>query len=220
MKSKSVTIAIVDDHALFRKGLSMLIESIPKFNVLFDASNGKDLIRQLNQKNTPDVILLDIRMPEFDGYETAEWLRSNYPQIAILALSTMDDETAIIKMIQKGAKGYILKNADTEELKQAIHAVLEQGYFYNNHITQTVMRSIGGIVNGNSEVSTLLNLTEREIEFLKHACTEMNYNEIAKTMFLSPRTIDGYREAMFTKFNVKSRVGLVIYAVKHGLVQL
>lgn len=220
MKNKPIVLSIVDDHALFRKGLSMLIESIPNFSVLFDASNGKDLIRQLNPKNIPDIILLDIRMPEFDGYETAEWLKSNYPQIAILALSTMDDETAIIKMIQKGAKGYILKNADTDELKKAIHAVLEHGYYYNDHVTKTIMQSIGGIVNGNSEVAALLHLSEREIEFLKLVCTEMSYAEIAKQMFLSPRTIDGYREALFVKFNLKSRVGLVIYAIKHGLVEV
>lgn len=220
MKNKQIYISIVDDHALFRKGLSMLIDSIPSFNVLFDSANGKDFIRQLKPTNLPDVVLLDIRMPEFDGYETAEWITLNYPQIVILALSTMDDDTAIIKMIQKGAKGYVLKNADTDELKQAIHAVLENGYFYNESVTHKVMRSIGGIINGNSEVSTLINLNDREKEFLKLACTEMSYAEIAKAMFLSPRTIDGYREALFAKLNVKSRVGLVLYSIKHGVVQL
>ena len=220
MNNKPIHISIVDDHVLFRKGLTMLIESIPGFCVLFDSANGKDFIQKLNPSELPDVVLLDIRMPEFDGYDTAEWLTCNHPDIAILALSTMDDDTAIIKMIQKGAKGYVLKNADTDELKKAIHAVLEHGYFYNESVTHKVMRSIGGIVNGNSDVATLINLNEREKEFLKLACTEMSYAEIAKQMFLSPRTIDGYREALFAKLNVKSRVGLVLYTIKHGVVQL
>src|ERR1700749_4358598 len=112
MNNKPINISIVDDHALFRKGLAMLIESIPGFSVLFDSANGKDFTEKLKPDNLPDVVLLDIRMPELDGYETAGWLTHHYPDIAILALSTMDDDTAIIKMIQKGAKGYVLKNAD------------------------------------------------------------------------------------------------------------
>src|SRR5690606_35733328 len=129
--------------------------------VLFEASGGKDLIRQLNADDLPDVVLLDIRMPEMDGYETAQWLKKHYPQVAVLALSTMDDETSIIKMIQNGAKGYILKNADSEELKSAIYAVLEKGYFYNELVTGKVMRSIGDMMSGDKP---LVQLNEKERE--------------------------------------------------------
>lgn len=216
-KIKTIYIAIVDDHALFRKGLNMLIESVPSFRVLFEASGGKDLIRQLNADDLPDVVLLDIRMPEMDGYETAQWLKKHYPQVAVLALSTMDDETSIIKMIQNGAKGYILKNADSEELKSAIYAVLEKGYFYNELVTGKVMRSIGDMMSGDKP---LVQLNEKEREFLKLICTEMSYSEIAQAMFLSPRTIDGYRTALFEKLQVKTRIGLAMYSIKHGIVEL
>lgn len=215
--SRTIYIAIVDDHALFRKGLNMLIESVPSFRVLFEASNGNDFIRQLNANDLPDVVLMDLRMPEMDGYETALWLKKHYPQVSVLALSTMDDETSIIKMIQNGAKGYILKNADSEELKSAIYSVLEKGYFYNELVTGKVMRSIGGIMSGDTPI---VSLNDKEKEFLKLICTEMSYAEIAQAMFLSPRTIDGYRSALFDKLQVKSRVGLVLYSIKHGIVEL
>src|SRR5690606_22813552 len=118
-----------------------------------------------------------------DGYETALWLKKHYPQVSVLALSTMDDETSIIKMIQNGAKGYILKNADSEELKSAIYSVLEKGYFYNELVTGKVMRSIGGIMSGDTPI---VSLNDKEKEFLKLICTEMSYAEIAQAMFLSP----------------------------------
>ncbi len=219
-KTRTIYISIVDDHALFRNGLNMLIESVPSFRVLFEASNGKDFIRRLNADDLPDVVLLDIRMPEMDGYETANWLVTNYPQIAILALSTMDDETSIIKMIRNGARGYVLKNAETEELKQAIYSVLEAGYYYNELVTAKVMRSLGSMIAGNSGTSAFIALNEREKEFLKWVCTELSYAEIAEKMFLSPRTIDNYRESLFAKLNIKSRTGLVLYSIKHGIVQL
>lgn len=220
MNAKYTNVAIVDDHALFRKGLKMLINNIAFHEVTMEAENGRLFIDTLNPEKLPDIVLLDIRMPELDGYETAGWLSEHYPQISILALSTMDDEAAIIKMIQKGAKGYVLKNAETDELNKAIKSVLEQGYFYNNHITHKVISTIGGVMNGRSTVATIINLTEREKEFLRLACSELSYAEIAKCMFLSPRTIDGYRESLFEKFQVKSRVGLVLYAIKHGIVML
>src|SRR5579875_4092592 len=104
-------IAIVDDHTMFRKGLVSLINFFPDYKVLFDAANGKDFINQLKPKHVPDIVLLDITMPEMDGYATADWIRVNHPEMKILALSTMDSETAIIKMIRHGAKGYLLKDA-------------------------------------------------------------------------------------------------------------
>ena len=125
-------IVIIDDHAMFRKGLMKLINLFPGYSVLFDASNGKDFIAQLNPKHLPDIVLMDITMPEMDGYLTAEWLHNNYPEINILALSTMDSEAAIIKMIKSGAKGYVLKDAEPDELKLAFDEVMSQGYFITN----------------------------------------------------------------------------------------
>ncbi len=213
-------IAIVDDHTMFRKGLAVLIDLFDEYTVIFDAANGKEFIAKIEPDRLPDIALLDISMPEMDGFETALWLQQHHPEVIILALSTMDAETAIIKMIRHGAKGYILKDADPKELKQAFHQVLAEGYYYNDIVTRKVMRSINQLVNENSSQSTFIKLTDRELEFLKLACSEKSYYEIAKEMFLSERTIDGYRDALFKKLNVGTRVGLVMYAIKSGLVRL
>lgn len=212
-------IAIVDDHTMIRKGLVSLINHFPCYKVLFDAADGKDFIEQLKPPHVPDIVLLDINMPRMDGYTTAAWIKANYPEIKIIALSTMDAEASIIKMIRSGACGYILKDADTSELKMAMDEVMAKGFYYNEKVTKTVMRSINELA-GQSAINTFVKLTDRELEFLRLACTEKTYREIAAEMFVSERTVDGYREALFKKLNVATRVGLVLYAVKNGLVKL
>lgn len=213
-------IAIVDDHAMFRKGLVVLINLFPNYEVMFDASNGKELMAQLDPKKLPDIVLLDINMPEMDGYATAEWLRSNYPEIKILALSTMDAETAIIKMIRNGAKGYVLKDAEPAELKLAFDEVLRRGYFYNELVTRKVMNAVRDLTEPKNNTMLFAKLTEREIEFLKYSCTELAYKEIADKMFVSVRTVEGYRDALCEKLDLKTRVGLAMYAIRNNLVKL
>jgi len=219
MPERINSIALVDDHVLFRKGLAALISYFPDYKILFEASNGKDLIRQLKIYSLPDIVLLDINMPEMDGYSTASWLHTNHPEVNVLALSTMDAESAIIKMITNGAKGYVLKDAEPEELKLAFDEVISKGYFYNELVTRKVMQSLSALSSG-STIADFVKLTEREMEFLKYTCTEKNYNEIAAEMFVSPRTIDGYRNALCEKLQLKSRTGLALYAVKNGIVKL
>jgi DNA-binding NarL/FixJ family response regulator len=213
-------IAIVDDHVLLRKGLILLINMFPSYKVLFEASNGKDFIGKINSDNLPDIVLLDIRMPEMDGYETAEYLRTNYPAVKVLALSTLDSESAIIKMIRHGAKGYVLKDAEPSELKRAFDEVMTLGYFYNELVTRKVMRSINDLIDEKNSLSTFAKLTDRELQFLKLACSEKTYQEIAKEMFVSERTVDGYRDALFRKLDLSTRVGLVMYAIKNKLVEI
>ncbi len=213
-------IAIVDDHTLFRKGLSSLVNVFPNYKVLFDAATGKDFISQLKPHSLPDIVLLDISMPEMDGYATCEWLKNNYPQIKVLALSTMDSDTAIIKMIKCGAKGYVLKDADLSELKLAFSELIRVGFFYNDIISRKVMHSIHQIVDDTSELNGFMKLTENELLFLKLACSEKTYQEIAGEMFKSEKTVDGYRAEVFRKLNVASRVGMVMYAIKNGIVTL
>src|SRR6185437_6597060 len=218
--SETKYIAIVDDHTMFRKGLIALVNLFPNYEILFDASNGKDFIAQLNPKKLPEIVLMDITMPEMDGYLTAEWLHNNYPEIKILALSTMDSEAAIIKMIKSGAKGYVLKDAEPDELKLAFDEVMSQGYFYNELITRKVLKGVGQLVDGKNATSIFVKLTDRETEFLKYACTEMTYKEIADKMFVSVRTVEGYRDALCEKLDLKSRVGLAMYAIKNQLINI
>lgn len=213
-------IVIVDDHAMFRKGLGALINLFPDYQILFDAANGRDFISKLKPPHLPDIVLLDITMPEMDGYSTASWIRVNHPQMKVLAISTMDGENSIIKMIKHGAVGYILKDSEPSELKLAFDEVLSKGYFYNELVTRKVLNSINQLIDNDSGLNTFVSLTQREIEFIKWACSEKTYQEIAKEMFLSERTIDGYRESVFGKLNVRTRVGLVMYAIKNNIFRL
>ena len=211
-------VALADDHTMLRKGLANLINSFEGFVVDIEAGDGKELIKKLNDKNLPDIVLLDVHMPEMDGYETAEWLRANYPQIKILALSMMDSESVIIRMIKSGARGYILKDMEPSELKEALQAVITKGYYYNELVTGKLIFSINKLGNDEKEIQTLINLSDKEIQFLKMAATEMTYKEIADRMTVGVRTIDGYRDSLFEKLNIKSRVGLVLFAIRNKIV--
>ncbi|MEQ1677154.1 MAG: response regulator transcription factor [Chitinophagaceae bacterium] len=211
------SIVLVDDHVLLRSGLAgMLKES--GYTVLFEADNGKEFTEKIKQVAEPDIVLLDINMPVMDGYATAAWIKTNYPEIKVLALSMYDEEEAIIKMLKNGARGYILKDSHPSELKAAIESLAAKGFYYSEMVTGRLMRSIlDDPGNGKAAED---NLTDRELEFLKLTATEMTYKEIADQMHLSPRTIDGYRDALFEKLNIKSRVGLVLYAIKNGIVSI
>jgi two-component system, NarL family, invasion response regulator UvrY len=217
--SPQYTVALADDHVLIRSGLAGLINSFDEYNVLFEAANGQDFIDQLALHPEPDVALLDINMPKKDGYETAYWIRHHYPSVKILALSMYDNENYIIRMLKNGARGYILKDAEPTELKMALDSIIHKGYHYSELVTGHLINTINKFDEDPKTKNTLL-LTEREIEFLQYVCSELSYKEIADKMFLSPRTIDGYRDAMFEKLNIKTRVGLALYAVKNGIVNL
>lgn len=214
-----VKIALADDHILLRSGLAGLVTNLG-YTVLLECNNGKDLADKLDKNNLPDLVLMDINMPEMDGYETTAWLKANYPLVQVLALSMYDDENAIIRMLRCGARGYIMKDSDPLELKQAIDDVVTKGVHYSELVTGKLLHSIYNTNGTSGNSQQLLELNDREIEFLKLASTEMTYREIADQMHLSPRTIDGYRDNLFEKLNIKNRVGLVLYAIKNGIVQL
>jgi DNA-binding NarL/FixJ family response regulator len=220
MQKTNASVAIVDDHVLLRNGLANLIRGLETYAVLFEANNGKDFIKQLQPRYLPDIVLLDINMPEMDGYEIALWLKRNYPGIKILALSMYDNENAIIRMMKNGAKGYILKDIDPLEFRHALDSLMRKGFYYSELVTGKLIHAVNQLDEPEETLKNLISLNDREIEFLKLACTEMTYKEIAEKMYLSARTIDGYRDALFEKLNVKSRVGLVLYAIKNSIVCL
>jgi two-component system invasion response regulator UvrY len=213
-------IVLVDDHILLRKGLCELIRGFDQYEILFEADNGMDFIKKLKSSPLPSLVLMDINMPEMDGYETAHWIKANHPGIKVLSLSMYDNETAIIRMFKAGAKGYILKDCDPLELKEALHAVITKGFYYSEMVTGSLIHSINSLDEDDNHVKEIVNLNEREIAFLKLVCTEYTYKEIADSMCLSPRTIDGYRDNLFQKLKVKTRVGLVMYAIRNGIVTL
>ena len=169
------------------------------------------------KKNIPDIILLDIVMPVMDGFETATWLKQNHPQILVVALTMQHDDDSLIKMIQCGAKGYLHKNVHPAELEKALDMVLQKGFYYPDWATSRVLNNIA---TAHDKQPANFTLTGREKEFMKYACTELTYKEIGEKMFCSVRTVEGYRDALFEKLGMKTRVALALYAVKIGLVKL
>jgi len=211
----AINLALVDDHILLRNGLADLLKN-KGYNILFQASNGKEFIDNLLPTHLPDVVLMDINMPIMDGFETTLWLTKNYPKIKTIALSMYDAETNIIKMIRNGARGYVLKYAEADELINAIDTIAKSGFYYSDLVNYKLVNSI--ISNNPQIVPEEIFLSEKEITFLKHCCSELNYREIAGLMRVSPKTAENYREQLCAKLNIHSRVGLAMYAVKNGLV--
>ena len=208
------TVAIIDDHMLFAQSLKSLINTFDDFEVIHQASNGQAFIEELKKADKlPEIALMDMNMPIMDGAETTYWLDKNYPTIKVLALSMDDDENSILRMIRNGAKGYLLKDIHPDILIEALNGVLEDGFYHTKRVSDTLVNSLHTDTKKNSNIK----LQERELEFLKLASTEMTYKEIASVMNLSPKTIDGYREQLFKKLDVKNRIGLVIYAIKNGI---
>lgn len=216
---KQVKIAMVDDHILLRDALASVIDSFENCKVILLAAHGKELLENLQPDNLPDLVILDLNMPEMDGYETTRQLRALNPGIFVLILTMYDAEITLLRLLQAGARGFLKKDIHPGELKLAIQSVMSTGYFYSYN-------SAGKLVNlfkkdkDNNNQADRLSLSENELNFLKLASSDMTYKEIAAVMELSPRTIDNYRDALFLKLNVKSRVGLAIYAIKSGVITL
>jgi DNA-binding NarL/FixJ family response regulator len=216
-QTRKIKVAITDDHTLLRNALARVVNSFEGYTVLMEADNGKDLRNKIMKHLIPDVVLLDVNMPEMDGFETTIWLRKNHPYIKILALSMLSDEKTIIKMFRLGATGYLLKNTDTEELKKALDAVINKNVYLSEYVSAKL---VSGLHTDTEENIKSILLNEKEKEFLRWACTELTYKDIAEKMNLSPRTIDDYRQSLFNRLKVHSRVGLVLYAIRNGIVEV
>ena len=217
-----VKLAVVDDHKLFRDGLAELISGFSEYKVMIEADNGLDFIEQLKSKGIPEIVLLDINMKEMDGFETATWLKQHHPEVKILVLSMYENENSIIRMLKAGAKGYVLKDIRKAELQQALSALVTKGYYYTEMVTGKLIHIINAFDEGEpgQSMKDMASLSAKEIDFLKLACSEMTYKEIAEKMCLSVHTIDGYRDSLFEKLNSKSRIGLVLYAIKNKIVMV
>ncbi len=210
-----IKVALVDDHVILRKSLAILIGMLQGFEIVSEAGNGKEFIDQLDKTKLPDIVLMDITMPVMDGVETTKWLKQNKVRIKVIALSMIKNELVIIRMLKNGARGYILKDCEPEELQTALLDVYHKGYYFNEFVTPQLQTESE---DEKAVIKQMVN--ERELEFLRLVCTEKSYKEIADDMASSPRTIDGYRDALFRKLNVSTRVGLVLYALKNDLVRV
>ncbi|HEY0652692.1 MAG TPA: response regulator transcription factor [Chryseosolibacter sp.] len=216
-----IKLALVDDHKLFRKGLISLIEvAHPNTVILFEANNGIELQQKIESGALPDIVLMDVNMPGLDGFLSVQWLKQKFPEVKVLVISMIEKEETIVQMLKLGVRGYLCKDVEPKELGEALQAVAGKGFYYTDFVTGKLVHALQGDSDGGQNVRDAHQMNDREREFLKLACSEMTYHEIAGKMFLSPKTIDGYRNTLFEKLNVKSRIGLVMYAIKNGLVQI
>lgn len=212
-----VNIALADDHSLLRQGLGRLIDSFEGFRVVGCVNNGQELLDLIQAGSRPDIVIVDIGMPVMDGYETCKHLQVQFPGIKILILTMFDGEIGFLRLLQLGVKGFLKKDIHPNELHAALEAVAADGYYYSNATTGKLAAFFHKAQRNNQAIEKSL-LTEQDIAFLKLASTDKTYKEIAMNMNLTPRTIDSYRDTLFEKLDVKSRVGLAVYAIKNGIV--
>ena len=213
---KTIKVALADDHILLRDALASLINTFENCKVIFTASNGQEVITQIENKQIPDVIILDLNMPLMDGYETSGWLHQHYPKIYTLMLTMYDTDLTLIRLLQAGVKGFLKKDIHPDELKFAIRSVVESGYYYTYTVTGKLVNLFRNTLEDMASKRPLLD--ENEIKFLRLSCSERTYKQIAEEMNLSPRNVDALRDQLFMRLDLKSRVGLAMFAIKHGLI--
>lgn len=210
---KTYSVVVVDDHLLMSQAIASLVDSFEEFKVLFICNSGQEFLDKLKVcDELPDIVLIDISMPGLNGIQTTQLVTEIYPRINILALTVIEDENAIIKMLKSGAKGYLLKDIEKSELEIALIDVMTQGYYHTKDVSKVLIKSLIGDPDGSK-----VDLKHTELEFIKYVCSEMTYKEIAKNMYRSPKTIDGYRDTLFKKLHVKNKIGLVMYAIKNNI---
>ncbi len=212
--TQPIQIALADDHRLFRSGIVSLINNLKQYHILFEVANGQELINKISTGYKPDIILLDIHMPVMDGTQAAKWIHENHPGIPIIVLSMSEDAEMVLSMLKIGVRGYMLKDAEPAEFELALDKVSRGEVYYPDFVTKLLLNTV------NNKDSGHVRLNNRELEFLRLASTELTYKEIADKMNVSARTVDGYRDALFEKLQIKSRVGLVLYAIKNKLINL
>jgi|SRR5690554_2856578 len=210
-----MNIAIIEDHNIVRKGIIEIIQSLGDFNFVIESDNGKDFIDKYKQvKVQPEICIIDIRMPEMDGFQLVKYIKENFPNLKTLILTTYNEEYYLIRMIKLGVNGYLLKNCHPEELKKALIAISENSYYYNNIFSKRLKEMV------TTNFIRLPNITNNEKSFLKICGEDLTYSQIAEKLNKSQRSIEGYRDNLFRKFEVNNRASLVLLAVKMGIIKL
>ena len=214
-----IKISLADDHLLLRTALVDLINGFESCKVIHDCSNGAELVSSIKQGIIPDIVVLDMNMPIKTGYETTLWLKEHAPQVKVVVLTMYDSELSMIKFVNIGAKGYLKKDIHPSEFKLALESTHTTGHYYSNLATGRLLNLFKEKPDGSLGIINAL-LTEQEIQFLKLACSDMTYKEVAAAMNLNPRAVDALRDQLFSKLDVKSRVGLAIIAILNGITTL
>lgn len=212
-----IKIAIADDYKIYRDGLKVGLSADENLTVVMEADNGQDLIDGL-PASSPDVVLMDLKMPLMDGVEATKEIRKKFSSIKVLVVTMYDDDKFIIHLMENGANGYLLKNAEPDEIRKAIYSVHENGYYFNDVVNKALLKKLVLKNNLKPSFNQNIELTEREMEVLKLICHEKTAAEIAKEIFLSPRSVEGIRQRLIEKVGVRNTAGLVMFAVKNNMV--
>mgnify|MGYP001557120958 CR=1 FL=1 len=217
MTPEIINVAIADDHKIFRKGVILSLKSFHNIKFILEAENGDELIKGV-EKEQPDIVLMDLRMPVKDGIETTKYLNKHFPQIRILILTMFEDERFVGHLMDSGANGYLLKSTDAAEIKQAIMDVMETGFYLNNFVNRVLIKKNYAKQKFNPNLNSQIVISEREKEVLSLVCMEFTAGEIAQKMELSPRTVEAIKDRLMERFGVKNSVGLVFFAMKNSLI--
>lgn len=214
-QDKFIKVALADDHILLRDALASLINSFENCRVVFTAHHGQDVTEKMKEYEIPDVVILDLNMPVMDGYDTTTWLTQHYPQVHTLMLTMYDTDLTLIRLLHAGVKGFLKKDIHPDELRFAINAVMESGYYYSHIVTGKLVNLFKLTLE--DMTNRRMVLSQQEVDFLRLSCTELTYKEIATALGLSPRNVDALRDQLFLRLGVKSRVGLAMFSIRHGL---
>jgi DNA-binding NarL/FixJ family response regulator len=218
--SAAIKIALVDDEVLFRKGISFLLQREDNIDIIFEASNGEELLSNLNDSIIkPDIIMMDLKMPVLNGVEATKIIRKSFPEIKIIALTSYDTKSFIANMIQVGAVAYLIKNTTPKDLIHTINQVSKKGFYYSENVLKTIQETIISTKNSKGNLETSF-LSPREIEILQLICLQKTTTEIAEHLYLSPRTVEGHRNNLLLKTESRNIAGLVVYAIQNEIAVL
>jgi DNA-binding NarL/FixJ family response regulator len=212
-----IKVAIADDHKIFRKGVILSLRPFTNIRFVLEAENGEELLNGIREAE-PDVVLMDLRMPLKDGIETTKVLSKQYPDIHVIVLSMYEDERFVSHMMENGANGYLLKNAEPQEIRRAIMDVFEKGYYLNNFVNRILLKKAHAKQKVVPSLNNEITLTDRERDVLRFICMEFTAQEIAQKMEISPRTVEAIKDRLMERFGTKNTAGLVFFAVKNNLV--
>ena len=215
-----IKVAIADDHKIFRSGVINTLIPYDNISFIFEADDGLHLL-QIMETQQPDVILMDLKMPNMDGIEATIKVKEKFPDVKIIILTMYEDDNFIVHLVENGANAYLLKNADPEEIYEAICTTFEKGFYFNENVNLALLKKV---LHKNKQqfkptLKNEIQLNDREQEVLKLICNELTTQEISEQIFLSPRTVEGIRQKLLEKINVKNSVGLVLYAFRNGLIE-
>jgi DNA-binding NarL/FixJ family response regulator len=213
----TIKVGIADDHKIFRKGVILSLRQYTNISFVFEAENGEELLKEL-ETTQPDVVLMDLRMPGKDGIETTKEVSKRYPDVKVLILTMFEDERFVSHLMENGANGYLLKNADPAEIKKAIMEVMARGYYLNNFVNRVLLKKSANKTKAIPSLSSEIVMSDKEKEVVRLLCMEYTAAEIAQKMEISQRTVESIKDRLMERFGLKNTAGLVFFAVKNNMI--